>query len=241
MKRSNDPVTQHELDRLVEGELNQTQRRELISRIENGPDGWRQCALSFLQAQSWRKSFRSFVAIASDDSAAVSHQPTMARLSVYHLAAVLVATIVISLGIGVGIAKNWMANDRSVVNHKPDTAAITNNEPENLSTVQTGESQVLQSENVAVGDVVRFLGYVNYGIDDENARDVPIISGPGFDDHWLASRPAPLSEYELSQLEARGWQVHQQRRLMKIQYTDGRLLTVPIDSVSYEFVPPRVY
>ena len=48
--RGPDPAA---LDRLVDGELPDTQRRELLTSLEQQPDGWRQCALAFLEAQSW--------------------------------------------------------------------------------------------------------------------------------------------------------------------------------------------
>ena len=41
------------LDRLVDGELSEVQRRELLSTADHRPEGWRQIALSFLEAQCW--------------------------------------------------------------------------------------------------------------------------------------------------------------------------------------------
>ncbi len=41
------------LDRLVDGELADGERREVLRTLERQPDGWRQCALAFLEAQSW--------------------------------------------------------------------------------------------------------------------------------------------------------------------------------------------
>jgi len=43
-----------ELDRLVDGELSPAAYREMLRRLEQLPDGWRRCALAFLQAQAWR-------------------------------------------------------------------------------------------------------------------------------------------------------------------------------------------
>ncbi len=43
------------LDRLVDGELGESQRRELLASLDSRPDGWRRCALAFLQAQCWEK------------------------------------------------------------------------------------------------------------------------------------------------------------------------------------------
>lgn len=50
------------LDRLVDGELGETERRELLLRLDRAPDGWRQCALTFLEAQSWRTEAKAMVA-----------------------------------------------------------------------------------------------------------------------------------------------------------------------------------
>jgi len=41
------------LDRLVDGELSEAQRREVLSSLDHRPEGWRQCALAFLEAQCW--------------------------------------------------------------------------------------------------------------------------------------------------------------------------------------------
>src|SRR5262245_40091078 len=45
---------QRVLDRLVDGELSQAQRRELIASLDDEPGGWRRCALAFLEAQNFR-------------------------------------------------------------------------------------------------------------------------------------------------------------------------------------------
>ncbi len=46
------------IDRLVDGELPDGERRELLLRLGTEPDGWRRCALAFLEAQTWREALR---------------------------------------------------------------------------------------------------------------------------------------------------------------------------------------
>lgn len=55
--RFDEPLSDALLDRLVEGELTESQRREVLLRLEAQPDGWRRCALAFLEARSWRQAF----------------------------------------------------------------------------------------------------------------------------------------------------------------------------------------
>ena len=47
-----------EIDRLVDGELSRVERRELLKRLESEPDGWRRCALAFLENQAFREGFK---------------------------------------------------------------------------------------------------------------------------------------------------------------------------------------
>jgi len=49
------------LDRLVDGELSAEHRRAFLAAIEHTEEGWRRCALAFLEAQSWRSEFKQLV------------------------------------------------------------------------------------------------------------------------------------------------------------------------------------
>jgi anti-sigma factor RsiW len=50
------------IDRLVDGELTDRDRRALLVRLETEPEGWRRCALAFLEAQNWREAFAPLAA-----------------------------------------------------------------------------------------------------------------------------------------------------------------------------------
>jgi hypothetical protein len=45
----------------VDGELPDAERRALLLRLDTEPDGWRRCALAFLEAQNWREAFGPLV------------------------------------------------------------------------------------------------------------------------------------------------------------------------------------
>ena len=49
------------LDRLVDGELADGDRRTVLESLERQPDGWRQCALAFLEAQTWGQTLTDYV------------------------------------------------------------------------------------------------------------------------------------------------------------------------------------
>lgn len=46
------------LDRLVDDELTDSERQDLLTRLDTEADGWRRCALRFLEAQVWRRAIR---------------------------------------------------------------------------------------------------------------------------------------------------------------------------------------
>jgi len=48
-------------DRLVDGELPEPERREVLLTLDRQPDGWRQCALAFLEAQTWGQTLTQYV------------------------------------------------------------------------------------------------------------------------------------------------------------------------------------
>jgi hypothetical protein len=48
-------------DRLADGELSNAERQKLLASLDSRVDGWRRCALALLEAQTWRKDFKSFV------------------------------------------------------------------------------------------------------------------------------------------------------------------------------------
>src|SRR5947207_1183726 len=53
---SNQPINDDiRFDQLVDGELSGAERRRFLESLDAQPEGWRCCALAFLEAQSWRE------------------------------------------------------------------------------------------------------------------------------------------------------------------------------------------
>ncbi len=51
------PADDELLDRLVDGQLSERQRHDLLAGLDDEPGGWRRCALAFLEAQCWKQAF----------------------------------------------------------------------------------------------------------------------------------------------------------------------------------------
>jgi hypothetical protein len=62
----NSGINWFELDRLVDGQLAPHEYRELLRQIDRDPDGWRQCALAFLQHQALEKEMKAMGGLSLD-------------------------------------------------------------------------------------------------------------------------------------------------------------------------------
>lgn len=54
----NNTLLMQDMDRLVDGELSPLDRQNLLKRLDNEPDGWRRCALAFLEDQAFREGLK---------------------------------------------------------------------------------------------------------------------------------------------------------------------------------------
>lgn len=66
------------IDRLVDGELSTEERRDLLVALDDQSDGWRRCALAFVEAQSWGASMKRIASGASEPI----EQPSAAQAAV---------------------------------------------------------------------------------------------------------------------------------------------------------------
>jgi hypothetical protein len=98
------------IDRLVDAELPDGERRQLLLRLEHTPNGWRRCALAFLEAQSWRASLRSVNALTPYE--APQPAPGRRRVGPRQWTAVARWTV-LAAGLAVAFILGWCLSDRT--------------------------------------------------------------------------------------------------------------------------------
>ncbi len=99
---------QHQLDRLADEELSTEQQRELFSLLDRTPGGWRQCALTLLEARCWQRALSHWAQDHLQPPAPTIQRspqplggyPSMRRLE--HLAWATVAVALLAVGMAVG-------------------------------------------------------------------------------------------------------------------------------------------
>jgi anti-sigma factor RsiW len=90
------------MDRLVDGELNDQQRNELLQRLEEQPAGWRQCALAFLEAQLWSRDLQQWAGQArspANPPKSLPLQPATTQMQAFGWLAITAAMLV-AFGLG---------------------------------------------------------------------------------------------------------------------------------------------
>ena len=96
------------LDRLVDGELSAEHRRAFLAAIEHTEEGWRRCALAFLEAQSWRSEFNQLVGSPQQAPPALPEKKVRKRTRqsgmVRHV--LLVASLLLAFFVGCAIGRD---------------------------------------------------------------------------------------------------------------------------------------
>jgi hypothetical protein len=242
------------IDRIVDGALSPAALRAAIVRLDGLPDGWKRCAVAFLEAQCWRDSFQAMGRSASSpdqfNSSPVTLDLAPTRPATPRwLRGVLAATIV-----GASFTIGWLSHGA-----RPQTPAelalsrlpnatfvkpVGGSQPQ-LAAAQVDEGPIpAQSAQQPASDdeignpraeLVQTVARLRIG--DDNARtEVPILAGPGITEDWLKQQPPPVSEHGQAVFQRHGYQVDQLRRLITTVTADGQRMTVPVDQVQIRYV-----
>lgn len=215
------------LDQLVDGELNETERRNLLLRLEHSPDGWRRCALAFLEAQAWRGEARAVIAepapsvkpAVAAPTAAQSVEPGSLSRKAWNGLSLWLPTMM-AAGILVAVVYPQWGGRFTKNTFEP----IASNGP-----VQVAGAGVT---NVSGRSVENMQLVVAPGPNGERrVVEVPLIE-PGQSNAELFSHAGgqlPLDVVKI--LEQSGNRVVRKQRFMPVKLDDGRTVVVPVEQV----------
>jgi hypothetical protein len=246
-------------DLLADGELDASRRVALLARLDDVPDGWRRCALAFLEAQSFRTDFREILDPPPNEvRTSPPAQGLLPGKGSWRTLLAVAATFLIALGLGVGmrdafgpparrgasavrIAKaggvspaSETASDEAVAGGVDDGATRLDAAPAMKTVVDktpADRADAWQLVSLSLGDDSASGG--------ESIR-LPAIERESIDEAWLESLPQAMPPDVLRALENSGHRVRQDRRLMPLTMNDGRRLVVPVDQIELHYVGNRV-
>ena len=230
------PEDQMLLDRLVDGEVTETERRDLLLRLERSPEGWRRCALAFLEAQAWRGEARAMATEPAYSATAPKLQPAAhARAAWGGLGIWLPIATAAGFLLALGYV-NWFSS----------TPGVDPSDPQNLRMLAEQRARDAQAaplgggQNRAGGDNLRLV--VAPGPDGERqVVDVPLVEAGRMQETLFGPMAQQLPPEVVRMLEQQGNQVVRERRLVPIDLEDGRRVVVPMDQVEIRPVGTQAF
>ena len=111
-RRTEAGVAQAVIDRLVDGELDETARAAALRALDAEPGGWRRCATAFLEAQAWRQAAESAGPAAAAPPVATRSQGSARRAFVRQFIGIAAA---IAVAFCAGFAARSVEPSRQVV------------------------------------------------------------------------------------------------------------------------------
>jgi len=237
------PIDGRIFDLLVDGELDSARQHELLSRLDATPDGWRRCALAFLEAQAWRSDLRANmvtrpVGTPGDirrDPAGRSRLVTLGRWGL------------LALGLMLAFGTGWLTRPHDDARPAQPVAATSAGAAQRA--VQAPNDTVEKAprdDNETAPQLtssLRMAGILTLQIDDHGqTREmrVPVLDASGVDVQRLLEQEPAVRSSAIQALERRGHKVETHRQVLTVDLKDGRKLLLPVDQVDVR-AANRVY
>jgi hypothetical protein len=241
-----DDEQQRRLDLLVDGELGEAERRELLEQLGGQPDGWRRCAMAFLEAQCWKDE----LGLSAGGSREPAATPTAAGGSSqgrrWGWAATLLA-MAASFLVAFSLGSLWRADPtdgrRRAAPGIPSPGAVARHEPSPPAPRRAVAEwpSLPAAQPGAPGPITAVTLSVPVGDDGRcESIELPVVERDRVDDGWLGELPAAMPPELLRALERAGHRVRQRREMLRLELPDGRPLIVPVDRVDVDYAggPP---
>lgn len=223
-------------DRLVDGELTLTERRDLVRSLDTRPDGWRKCALAFLESQSWQNDVRAMTA-------------TPASSIVHSDAEKSAAPILPEKRISMRTAAQWFAVAASLLiafrmgnlQH-----GSTSNPVANVALPASSQMASMHSLPQAAAPVAAKPGdALNLWVRDDSGQvrrvRVPLVDASALDPALGLQFQTGVPDDVRNRLQNQGLTVQSKRRFAPMWLDNGRPMIVPVEDTKIVPVSNRAY
>jgi hypothetical protein len=207
------------VDRLVDGELDEPTRRQVLERLDVEPGAWRRCALAFLEAQCFREGL-SAVAVPSGGRPWLVSRSARRWLGRGAAAAAVVAAF--------ALGRVVTSGSHASVPLDPPNDQVANVPPDELR-MPTGSTEFVA---LRLGDELSGA---------EADLRVPLLSPRATDPAWRWLEDAVIAEELIQAIAAAGHEVVERRHLIPLDLEDGRQAIVPVDEIEVHPVVHRRY
>jgi hypothetical protein len=227
------PNDDDRFDRLVDGELSEAERRQLLAALDREPDGWRRCALAFLESQCWKEGLGALLGFSRPAaSAALRASAAWTRsLRIFGSMAFAVAAIFL---LAFGLTGYWLGGGKTVGDHSEPGSQMIAGVSDSL---QPGPRFGPLAAESSPWQMVKCTPPGAGG----NALLLPAIERDRWDDRLLENLPPAMPENVLQAFERTGHRVQRQRALVPMRMKDGRILLLPVEQMEIQPAQGPVY
>jgi hypothetical protein len=217
-------------DRLVDGELSVAERRELLESLDAQPQGWRKCALAFLEAQSWTSEFQQ-IAAKSPTSAAVEKfaapKPSDTRTTMRTAAQWLAVAAALFIAFKIGALQT--GSQLPIAN---DSAKTTD---QLVSVPPAGAAP----RDAKPGDALNL--WVRDDAGQMRRVRVPLVDAGQLDNELGLKFQTGVPDDIRNHLQDHGYTVQSKRQYAPLWLDNGRPMIVPVEDTKIVPVSNKVY
>lgn len=229
------PIDESAFDRLVDGEISEDERRRLLAGLDDMPNGWRRCALAFLEAQCWKQVLGPMTQKKAE--IAPNHKAMPAR-SVWHnrfgTLVAMAASFLLAFWVGSHLQQLGI-DHRAASEQTTGQIAVKTLSPSPSRGV--GPSVESMPSPWKVVTVSPPSGSPDAG----SSMQLPAVERDKIDQQWLRNLPPAMPDSVRQAFARSGHQVDEQRELVPVSLQDGRQLVVPVDNVNVHYVGNQTY
>jgi hypothetical protein len=212
------------LERLVDGELTDAEYRRLLAHLDQRPDGWRRCAMAFLEDQAWGRELSG--ARRQLDEPVVKASPKSRIRSAWNFGGILAMACAASFLLAYFVATSVMQFQNSRV--VPTSDLLTNAAPRGKSAPGQSAASNLENVNPPLG------AYEIAGDGSSNQIQMPILAADDPRARLLMNEHASMPLEVMRDLQQSGYQVNRQRQ-WAVGEDAGNSVMVPIEEL--EIIP----
>ncbi len=229
------------IDRLVDGELDDDGRRQVLASLDYTHDGWRRLALAFVEAQTWREDLGDLLRPADTAPLPVRQTGRTARSPRPWMFALAMAA---SFSFAFFLAWMFRGDEPrdAMPSHVVSTTPSETIRVEDLTVPSTPKPAV---ESLADAgdprDAVNADDAANSAGGADTTIDVPLVMVGDDGDPWDRVERPVLPPRIRQLLERLGHRVQTRRDLIPIQLPNGQRGVVPVEQVDVELNGPEAY
>jgi hypothetical protein len=234
------PADDRTLDRLVDGELSPAEYDRALRSLDDQPDGWRRCALAFIEAQAWRRELGILRREDTSPTAPeVTVRPATARKR-WPLLLAVAASFLSAFGLGLALRPFAATGPQAPVGVPLADGSARPDMPVESVDVKPTPLAPLEPKSSAPSGNVMFV--MDHG-DGSGSREVPV---PVFDlspenEQSLSREPlAPSSEMRRA-FQRLGRDVRMQKHFIPLETLDGRHVVIPVEQMEITPAGRRAY